>query len=283
MTSRPRSLAARINKAEREFAAGKGVNWRVVQSARELREARAAIKRLANPARAKLLQGFFKTGPGEYAEGDVFLGLTVPQTRTIAKDCRELSLEDLAVLLESKYHEERLLALIVLVNQFERADDAGQKAIYDFYLEHRARINNWDLVDVSAPRIVGGYLLTRPRTMLHKLAKSKSLWDRRIAIVATWWLIRGGDFEDCLRLCETLINDKHDLIHKACGWMLREVGKKDVTTLKRFLAIYKDKLPRTALRYAIERFEPGERRAYLDPGDKTDLGGSWLMWQVGII
>lgn len=230
---------------------------------KQLKDARAAIKQLADPARAKLLQGFFKTGPGEYAEGDLFLGLTVPQTRAIAKDCRELSLDDLVVLLGSKYHEERLLALHVLVHQFERADDAGQKAIYDFYLEQRAEINNWDLVDTSAPRIVGGYLLTRPRTMLHKLAKSKNLWDRRIAIVATWWLIRARDFDDCLKLCETLINDQHDLIHKACGWMLREVGKKDVATLKRFLMIYKDKLPRTALRYAIERFSPEERKRYL--------------------
>lgn len=229
----------------------------------QLKQARAAIQRLANPEKAKILQGFFKTGPGQYAEGDVFLGLTVPQTRSIAKDCCGLSLDDLAVLLESKYHEERLLALHVLVHQFERADDAGQKAIYDFYLEHRAGINNWDLVDTSAPRIVGGYLLTRPRAMLHKLAKSKNLWDRRIAIVATWWLIRARDFDDCLKLCETLINDQHDLIHKACGWMLREVGKKDVATLKRFLTIYKDQLPRTALRYAIERFTPEERRAYL--------------------
>jgi 3-methyladenine DNA glycosylase AlkD len=228
-----------------------------------LKQARAAIQRLSNPARAKFLQGFFKTGPGEYAHGDVFLGLTVPQTRVIAKDCRGLSFDDLAVLLASKFHEERLLALIVLTQQFERADEAGQKAIYDFYLEQRAGINNWDLVDTSAPRIVGGYLLDRPRAMLHKLAKSKNLWDRRIAIVATWWLIRAGDFDDCLKLCETLINDKHDLIHKACGWMLREVGKKDVATLKRFLTIYKDKLPRTALRYAIERFTPEERRAYL--------------------
>lgn len=228
-----------------------------------LKQARAAIKRLANPARAKLLQGFFKTGPGEYAEGDVFLGLTVPQVRVLAKDYRELTLDDLAVLLESKFHDERLLSLIVLVNQFERADDDGQKAIYDFYLENRAGINNWDLVDTSAPRIVGGYLENRPRAMLHKLAKSKSLWDRRIAIVATWWLIRARDFDDCLQLCETLINDQHDLIHKACGWMLREVGKKDIATLKRFLALYKDKLPRTALRYAIERFSPEERKAYL--------------------
>ncbi len=228
-----------------------------------LKQARAAIQRLANPAKAKFQQGFFKTRAGEYAEGDIFLGLTVPQTRAIAKDCRGLSLDDLAVLLSSKFHEERLLALHVLVHQFERADDAAQKAIYDFYLEHRAGINNWDLVDTSAPRIVGGYLLKGPRTILHKLAKSKSLWDRRIAIVATWWLIRARDYDDCLQLCETLINDKHDLIHKACGWMLREVGKKDVATLKRFLAIYKDKLPRTALRYAIERFEPEERKAYL--------------------
>jgi 3-methyladenine DNA glycosylase AlkD len=228
-----------------------------------LKQARAEIKRGADPARAKIMQNFFKTGPGEYAEGDVFLGLTVPQTRSVAKECRGLSLDDLAVLLESKFHEERLLALIVLTQQFERADEAGQKAIYEFYLDHRARINNWDLVDVSAPRIVGGYLLTRPRTMLHKLAKSKSLWDRRIAIVATWWLIRARDFDDCLQLCETLIHDKHDLIHKATGWMLREVGKKDVATLKRFLAIYKDKLPRTALRYAIEKFSLDERKMYL--------------------
>ncbi|MGC4006284.1 MAG: DNA alkylation repair protein [Pirellulales bacterium] len=229
-----------------------------------LKDVRTALRKVATAERAAGCANFFKCGPGQYGEGDVFLGVTVPQTRAIAKTCKDLTFDELAELLASKFHEERSLALIVLVERFTRSrDEAMRRAIYEFYFANVAGINNWDLVDVSAPYIVGGYLESRSRAPLHKLAKSKNLWERRIAIVATWWLIRRDDYDDCLTLCETLIADKHDLIHKACGWMLREVGKRDTATLERFLAIHHRRLPRTALRYAIERFPPERRKAYL--------------------
>ncbi len=228
-----------------------------------LKEARTALHRQAHPEKGAFLQRFFKTGPGQYAEGDVFIGVTVPQTRAVAKRFRHLSFDDLSDLLQSPIHEERLLALIILVDQFERAQESKRKAFYDFYFKHVNGINNWDLVDTSAPRLVGGYLLERNRAVLHKLARSKNLWERRIAIVTTMTFIRRKDFADCLKICQTLMQDEHDLIHKACGWMLREVGKADVKTLEKFLARYHRKLPRTALRYAIERFPPARRKAYL--------------------
>lgn len=228
-----------------------------------LKEARVALQRHARPDKVEILQRFFKTGPGEYAEGDVFIGVTVPQTRAVAKRFRHLDFEALSELLNSPRHEERLLALVILVDQFERAEATKQKRFFDFYFQHIKGINHWDLVDASAPRLVGGYLLERNRAVLHKLARSRNLWERRIAIVATMTFIRRRDFTDCLKICETLMQDDHDLIHKACGWMLREVGKADVKTLERFLARYQRKLPRTALRYAIERFPPARRQAYL--------------------
>ncbi len=228
-----------------------------------LKEARTALHRHAHPERGAFLRSFFKTGPGQYAEGDVFIGVTVPLTRDVAKRFRHLGFADLSALLQSKIHEERFLALVLLVSQFERAEESKRKPFFDFYLKHVKRINNWDLVDVSAPRLVGAYLENRERNVLHRLAKSKNLWERRIAIVSTFYFIRRDDFTDCLKICKTLIHDEHDLIHKACGWMLREVGKSDVKTLETFLARYHRKLPRTTLRYAIERFPPARRKAYL--------------------
>ena len=202
-------------------------------------DAHAAEKRLrsfADPKVATVLARFFKTGPGQYGEGDRFIGVKVPTTRKVAKEFKSLPLPEVECLLHSEIHEERLLALVILVGQFEKGDEATRKRIYDLYLANTRHVNNWDLVDLSAPQIVGGYLETRSRKPLDRLAKSASLWERRISILATHWFIRHGDFADTLRIAEKLLGDKEDLIHKAVGWMLREVGKRDVAVLEGFLA-----------------------------------------------
>jgi 3-methyladenine DNA glycosylase AlkD len=226
----------------------------------------AAIKReidaLADPERAAGMQRFFKTGPGEYGEGDVFAGVTVPPLRAIAKGYRELPLPEIEKLLASRIHEHRTVALVILTEQAARADLAGRKERYDFYLAHTARINNWDLVDISCREVVGGYLLaTGDCAPLKKLARSDSLWERRIAMVSTWTFIREGQVEAAFTIAEMLLGDGHDLMHKAVGWMLREAGRRDEPALDAFLAEHAAAMPRTALRYAIERMPP-ERRAY---------------------
>lgn len=222
-----------------------------------------ALRASANVNQSTNLSRFFKTGKGEYGEGDQFLGLKVPEVRAIVKNFDTLSLPDLEQLLNSAIHEERLTALIILVEQFKRGTPKQQKQIFDFYLAHTNRINNWDLVDTSAPQIVGGYLLDKPRTVLNQLVRSRSLWERRIAVLATFMFIRQGQFAECLRFSEILLNDTHDLMHKAVGWMLREVGKRDIDVLRTFLNVNVTKMPRTMLRYAIEKFPEVERRAYL--------------------
>jgi 3-methyladenine DNA glycosylase AlkD len=226
----------------------------------------ARIDALGNPEDAVILQRFFKTGPGEYGEGDVFVGVKVPPVRTVAKEFADLSLPQLDKVLKSPIHEHRATALVILAERAKRADLAEGKELYDFYLARTARINNWDLVDISCRDVVGGYLLaTNSPNSLKPLAKSKLLWDRRIAIVSTWTFIRAGELQPTFELSVQLINDSHDLMHKAVGWMLREAGKKDRAALEAFLAEHAHELPRTALRYSIERFSPEERaywRAY---------------------
>ncbi|GAB1233681.1 DNA alkylation repair protein [Ferrigenium sp. UT5] len=224
---------------------------------------RAQLRALASPAVALVLQRFFKTGPGDYGEGDVFLGIKVPPLRALAKQHRDADLATIAALLDSPYHEERLFALLLLMQRFQGADDAGQQAAFGLYLRSTGRINNWDLVDVSAPHIVGRHLQHRSRAALDTLARSPSLWERRIAIVATLHFIRHNDFDCTLRLARLLLNDDHDLMHKAVGWMLREVGKLDRAVLEAFLQQHHRQMPRTMLRYAIERFEPAVRTSYL--------------------
>ena len=229
--------------------------------------ARTAQKRLrsfADAEQATILARFFKTGPGQYGEGDRFIGVKVPATRKVAKEFKNLPLTEVKCLLHSEIHEERLLALVILIGQFEKGDDATRKLIYDLYLANTRHINNWDLVDLSAPQIVGGYLETRSRKPLDRLAKSASLWERRISILATHWFIRHSDFADTIRIAEKLLHDKQDLIHKAVGWMLREVGKRDVAVLEEFLGQHCRVMPRTMLRYAVERFSEGKRRSYLN-------------------
>jgi 3-methyladenine DNA glycosylase AlkD len=222
-----------------------------------------AMRSMGGHARAKALLRFFKTGPGQYGEGDKFLGLTVPQIRRLVGDYRGLSLPEIEKLLESSWHEARTLAVALLAARYPKASPAEKTAIYRLYLERTDRVNNWDLVDISAPAVVGGHLLERSRAPLRRLARSNSVWERRIAMVATLAFIREGQFDDTLRLARMLSDDRHDLIHKATGWMLREVGKRDERVLRRFLDVQGSRLPRTALRYSIERLSPTMRKRYM--------------------
>ncbi|MCH8956831.1 DNA alkylation repair protein [candidate division KSB1 bacterium] len=228
-----------------------------------LKDVKAHMQELSNPKIAEHSLRFFKTGPGEYGEGDLFLGIRVPVTKKVARKFKELPVDEVLKLLKSKYHEERLLALIMLVNRFKKETDKEQKKIYEAYLSHTEYINNWDLVDGSAHQIVGGYLFERDRKPLYQLAKSKSLWERRISMIATYTFIKRDDFEDTLNLSAILLTDEEDLMHKAVGWMLREVGKKDLEVEEKFLRKHYKKMPRTMLRYAIEKFEERRRKGYL--------------------
>jgi len=225
------------------------------------------MKKLSNPAKAKTLQRFFKTQKGQYGEGDKFLGIVVPEQRKIAKQYGDLTLKDLGVLIKSQWHEERLTALFILVEQFEKGDSALKKKIFDFYLSNTKYINNWDLVDLSAPNIVGLYLLDKKRDVLYKLAKSKSLWERRIAMLATFTFIKNKETRDALAISESLLGDKQDLMHKAVGWMLREIGKRaSENDLYNFLDKNISHMPRTMLRYAIERLPQAKKQYYLGWG-----------------
>lgn len=226
-------------------------------------EVEQILKKKADPKRAKLLQGFFKTGPGQYGEGDIFLGITVPEQRKVAKLFFGLSFSEIKKLLRSKYHEERLVGLLILVERYQKGDELEKKSVYNYYLDHTKHVNNWDLVDLSAHKIVGEHLADKNRAVLRRLARSKDLWERRIAVVATFRFIRDGSFNDSLKLAEMLLKDDHDLIHKAVGWMLREVGKKDQRVLEGFLKKYHKMMPRMMLRYAIERLPEPKRRLYM--------------------
>jgi 3-methyladenine DNA glycosylase AlkD len=216
-----------------------------------------------DPVRAQFAGRFFKTGKGQYGEGDLFLGLSVPDVRKVAKKFADLPLQTIEQLLESDIHEHRLVALIIMTNQAKRASDKEHARLYNLYLRRTDRINNWDLVDTSCRDVVGGYLLKRSRRPLYKLAQSPSLWERRIAIVSTWQFIREGDLDDTFKISALLLNDKEDLIHKATGWMLREAGKKEPQQLINFLNTYATKMPRTMLRYAIERLSSDQRTYFL--------------------
>ncbi|MBC8375327.1 MAG: DNA alkylation repair protein [FCB group bacterium] len=218
---------------------------------------------LGDPERASHSQRFFKTAKGEYGEGDVFLGIKVPLQRALAKRYKQAVLSDALDLLHSEYHEARLTALFLLVNLYNHADSTGKHQIYEAYLSHVAYINNWDLVDSSALQIVGHFLFDKDRSHLEMLARSKDLWERRVAIIASYYFIRQYDFQDTLKLSEILLHDQEDLIHKAVGWMLREVGNKSRSTEETFLQKHYKIMPRTMLRYAIEKFPEVKRQAYL--------------------
>lgn len=228
-----------------------------------LRQIKQELRQLADPEQAAHLQRFFKTGPGEYGQGDCFLGIRVPQLRRLAKAHCDLSLADAAKLLHSKFHEQRMLALLILTYRFPKSQGDEQGRIYQFFLDNTRWINNWDLVDVTVPRVVGAYLLDRDRSPLYGLAVSRSLWERRMAIIATSFFIKHHQFDDTLKIADELLDDGHDLIHKAVGWMLREVGKRDQSVMEAFLMPRYAKMPRTMLRYAIEKLPEPRRQAYL--------------------
>ena len=221
------------------------------------------LNAIANPEKAKLLQRYFKTGPGEYAEGDKFLGIVVPLQKNIAKKYHELDLNEIQKLLSSNIHEYRFTALKILVLKYEKASQKDKKEIIKFYLKNKKYINNWDLVDTSAPYILSNWLLDKDRSVLYKLAVSKNVWDRRIAIISTAFFIKNGDFVDTFKLAKMFLSDRHDLIHKATGWMLREVGKKSESALEKFLNENCSAMPRTMLRYSIEKMPKSKQRIYL--------------------
>ncbi len=222
------------------------------------------LKSLANSTTAEHSQRFFKTAKGEYGYGDVFLGIRVPVIRKAVKQYKNASLDTAGKLLKSSYHEVRLFALLLLVFQFSKADAQGQEKVYRLYLDNTRFINNWDLVDCSAHPIVGGYLADRDRRALYRLCRSELLWERRIAVMATFYFIKQGDFSDLLRMAKLLLDDPQDLIHKAVGWMLREVGKRNMDVEVEFLNRHFQAMPRTMLRYAIEKFSQADRLKYLN-------------------
>lgn len=232
-----------------------------------LPELKRELRRYINPKKAAFFPRFFKSGPGEYGEGDQFLGITVPNQRLVAKKFKNLSLGDVEKLLASPWHEERLTALLIMVLQFKRGSAAKQEELYKFYLSHTGRINNWDLVDTSARDIIGDYLYRHQELLpvLDKLAGSASLWERRIAIIATFYFLTKGEPDLTIKIATKLLNDPEDLMHKATGWMLREMGKRcDRQLLVEFLDKYATKMPRTMLRYAIEHFDSPTRAYYLN-------------------
>ena len=228
-----------------------------------LNSVRRDIRKVARPERAESNKWFFKTGPGEYGAGDRFLGVTVPQLRTLAREYRDMPLQYVVRLLHSPWHEERLLALLIMVGQYVRGNERTRHTIHQLYLRNTRSINNWDLVDSSAAQIVGAHLETRDRRVLRRLARSKSVWQRRIAMIATYHYIRQRNFKDALAIAALLRRDEHDLIHKAVGWMLREIGKRDRAAEERFLRVHARRMPRTMLRYATEKFPEPLRRKYL--------------------
>ncbi len=225
------------------------------------------LRKYINPQKAAFFPRFFKSGPGEYGEGDKFLGVSVPQVNLVANQFKNATLIDINEILRSEYHELRLLGLTILVIQFKKAYKSGdselQKRLYDYYLQNTKYVNNWDLVDSSAYKIVGRYLLDKDRSILYTLAKSKLLWEQRISIISTMEFIRNNDFADTLKISEILVNHSHDLIHKAVGWMLREVAKKDKKPVEKFLSKYSKVMPRTMLRYTLEKFPDNERKFWM--------------------
>ncbi len=221
------------------------------------------LDRNSNKEQAKLLQRFFKTGPGEYGEGDIFIGIKVPVLRSIAKKNQDVTYKEIKQLLKSKIHEKRLVSLMILIFKYQKADENEKLKIFNIYMDNTNKINNWDLIDLTAPRIIGDYLLDKDKSLLINLAKSKSLWERRIAVLSTFQFIKYNQYDFSLEISKILLNDPHDLIHKAVGWMLREIGKRNLSVEEKFLKAHYSKMPRTMLRYAIEKFPEKKRKGYL--------------------
>ena len=228
-----------------------------------VQEIRARLQSLGTKEKATVSQSFFKTGPGQYGEGDIFLGVTVPELRKLAAEYQAITLREVTQLLRSAIHEERLLALLILCQAYARGDEHAKERIYKLYLKNTRHVNNWDLVDASAEHIVGAFLMGKSKKPLSLLARSSNLWERRIAIMATFQFIKRGEFAETLKIARILLADKEDLIHKAAGWMLREVGKRNLQIMERFLKGHYKETPRTMLRYAIERFPESKRQRYL--------------------
>jgi 3-methyladenine DNA glycosylase AlkD len=224
-----------------------------------LKEIRKELKEKSNKEKAEIFQRFFKTKKGEYGEGDVFLGITVPELRRIVKENKAIEIEDVLQLLHSKIHEERFIALLIFIERFSKESEK----IFDLYLKNLSWVNNWDLVDISAYRIIGEHLFDKEKTVIYNLARSKDLWERRVAIMSTFYFIRKNQFKDTINIAEILLYDDHDLIHKAVGWMLREIGKRDIKEEENFLKKNYKKMPRTMLRYAIEKFPEDKRKLYM--------------------
>jgi 3-methyladenine DNA glycosylase AlkD len=232
----------------------------IIKAARRYTETLRSLRAYSDEEKKEILPRFFKTGKGQYGEGDRFMGVTVPNTRKVAKSAAGLSSDVVEMLLESPWHESRLCALLILIEKYRK----DPETIVTFYLNHTRWVNNWDLVDLSAPYILGDYLVKlEDRSILYELAQSQLMWEQRIAVVSTLMLIRKGQFEDTMRLAQKLLSARHDLMQKAVGWMLREVGKRDKGLLQSFLEKHKSQMPRTMLRYAIEKFSPEERAYYM--------------------
>ncbi|GIL16402.1 MAG: DNA alkylation repair protein [Oligoflexia bacterium] len=230
----------------------------------KLIQAQKDLRKFASREKSQILQRFFKTGSGQYGAGDIFIGVKVPETRLTSKKHKDLSFKEISHLLKSGVHEDRLMGLLILVDQYKRADQLKRKKIFQFYLKYKSRMNNWDLVDTSAPQIVGEWLFeTDDPRLLYKLVKSKNLWDRRIAVLATFAFLRKGRHQETIELSLLLLEDKEDLMHKATGWMLREVGKRDLKSLVKFLNQNAHVMPRTMLRYSIEKLSPGLKKRYM--------------------
>jgi 3-methyladenine DNA glycosylase AlkD len=226
-------------------------------------EVQTTLSSLGDSSTASFLQRYFKTGPGEYGDGDLFRGIRVPIIKKLANEYQDIAMTETKKLLCSAYHEDRLLALLILVRAYLRGDDAVQERIFSLYINNTRFINNWDLVDSSAPQIVGAYLCDKDRVLLHRLARSRQIWERRIAIISTFHFIKRGEFADTLGIAKRLLADREDLIHKAVGWMLREIGKRNQEVEEGFLLKHYKGMPRVMLRYAIEKFPESRRRQYL--------------------
>jgi 3-methyladenine DNA glycosylase AlkD len=223
-----------------------------------------SLRKRANPEKISIYKNFFKTGKGEYGEGDVFIGVTVPDNRSVAQDFINIELNELLPILKSEVHEDRMCALLVLVYKFQKSkEEMEREKIVKFYLDNKYAGNNWDLIDCVVDKILGPWLINKDKSLLYQYAKSNNLWEKRMSIIATFYFIKNNKFEDTLEISKILLKDKHDLIHKAVGWMLREIGKRDLKVEESFLKKYYKQMPRTMLRYAIERFPENKRKAYL--------------------
>jgi 3-methyladenine DNA glycosylase AlkD len=228
-----------------------------------IKDIRKKLQQLGSEAKTKVLQRFFKTGPGEYGEGDVFIGVRVPELRKLVKEYPDITIKEVMQLLRSSIHEERLFALLILVSKYSKGNETVKKRIYELYLQNTKFINSWDLVDGSAQHIVGAFLMDKSKEPVYRLAKSNSLWERRIAILSTFHFIKHDNYSETLKISKILLTDDQDLIHKAVGWMLREIGKRHILTEEIFLKKYYKRMPRTMLRYAIEKFPESKRQKYL--------------------